>query len=53
MNSLTAWGLREAHKRFEKSGNRLLQVSDLIDWSPIRQILAYLDNQDIFGCLLS
>ena len=39
MNSLTTWGLREAHKEMQKSGNRLLRISDLIDWSPIRQIL--------------
>ena len=39
MNSLTEWGLREAHKKIEKSGNRLLKISDLIDWAPIRQIL--------------
>jgi transposase, IS5 family len=39
MNSLTDWGLREAHKKLEKSGNRLLNISDLIDWAPIRQIL--------------
>jgi IS5 family transposase len=39
MDPLTAWGLREAHKKVEKSGNRLLQISDLIDWEPIRQIL--------------
>jgi IS5 family transposase len=39
MNSLTDWGLREAHKKIEQSGNRLLKVSHLIDWAPIRQIL--------------
>jgi IS5 family transposase len=39
MKSLTSWGLREAHKELQKSGNRLLRISDLIDWSPIRQIL--------------
>ena len=38
MNSLTAWGLREAHKKLEKSGNRLLQISDLIYWISIHQI---------------
>jgi len=39
MNSLTTWGLREAHKELQKTGNRLLKISDLIDWLPIRQIL--------------
>lgn len=39
MNSLTEWGLREAHKKIEKSGNRLLKISDLINWAPICQIL--------------
>ncbi len=39
MNSFTTWGLREAHKELQKSGNRLLRISDLIDWFPIRQIL--------------
>jgi IS5 family transposase len=50
MNSLTAWGLREAHKKLEKSGNRLLQISDLIDWNPIRQILEEMyDNKSEKG----
>jgi IS5 family transposase len=50
MNSLTAWGLREAHKKVEKSGNRLLQISDLIDWAPIRQILEEMyDNRSEKG----
>lgn len=39
MNSLMSWGLREAYKNVVKSGNRLLQISDLIDWTQIRQIL--------------
>ena len=50
MNSLTAGGLREAHKKLEKSGNRLLQISDLIDWVPIRQILEEMyDNKSEKG----
>lgn len=50
MNSLTAWGLREAHKKLEKSGNRLLLISDLIDWAPIRQILEEMyDNKSEKG----
>ena len=39
MKSLTSWGLKEAHKELQKSGNRLLRISDLIDWSPLRRIL--------------
>ncbi len=50
MNSLTAWGLREAHKKLEKSGNLLLKISDLIDWVPIRQILGDMyDNKSEKG----
>lgn len=50
MNSLTAWGLREAHKNIGKSGNRLLKISDLIDWAPIRQILEEMyDNKSEKG----
>jgi IS5 family transposase len=50
MNSLTAWGLREAHKRLEKSGNRLLGISELVDWNPIRKILEEMyDNKSERG----
>src|SRR5512135_2195864 len=50
MNSLTDWGLREAHKKLEESGNRLLRISDLIDWAPIRQILEKMyDNKSEKG----
>jgi IS5 family transposase len=37
MDSFTTWVLRGLSSKQSKS--RLLQVSDLIDWSPIRQIL--------------
>jgi IS5 family transposase len=50
MNSLMAWGLREAYRNIEKSGNRLLRISDLIDWLPIRQILEEMyDNKSEKG----
>ena len=50
MNSLTAWGLREVHKKLEKSGNRLIKISGLIDWTPIRQILEEMyDNKSDQG----
>jgi IS5 family transposase len=50
MNSLKAWGLREAYKDIEKSPNRLLRISGLIDWKPIRQILEEMyDNKSEKG----
>lgn len=50
MNSLTDWGLREAHKKLERSGNRLLKISDLIDWVPIRRTLEEMyDNKSEKG----
>jgi transposase, IS5 family len=38
MKSFAAWAFRESCRK-QKSQNRLLQISDLIDWSPIRSIL--------------
>jgi IS5 family transposase len=50
MNSLTAWGLREAYEKLDKSGNRLLRISNLIDWDPIRVILEEMfDNKSERG----
>jgi hypothetical protein len=37
--SLTAWGLREAYKNVEKLGDRLSQITNLIEWEPFRPIL--------------
>jgi IS5 family transposase len=37
MDPFTTWILRELSAKQKKS--RLLQISNLIDWSPIRQIL--------------
>lgn len=39
MNSFTAWGLREAYKNVEKLGDRLSQITNLIEWEPFRPIL--------------
>jgi len=39
VNSLTDWGLRESYKKLVKSNNRLLKISGLINWTPIRQDL--------------
>ena len=39
MNSFTAWGLREAYKTVEKLGDRLSQITNLIEWEPFRPIL--------------
>jgi len=50
MNSLTDWGLRESYKKLEKSNNRLLKVSGLIDWTPIRHNLEEMyDNKSEKG----
>ena len=43
-------GASEAHKKLEKSGNRLIKISGLIDWTPIRQILEEMyDNKSDQG----
>ena len=39
MNFFTAWGLREAYKNVEKLGDRLSQITNLIEWEPFRPIL--------------
>ncbi|MDD3565108.1 MAG: transposase, partial [Methanothrix sp.] len=39
MSSFTAWGLREAYKNVEKLGDRLSQITNLIEWEPFRPIL--------------
>jgi transposase, IS5 family len=39
VNSLADWGLRESYKKLEKSNNRLLKISGLIDWISIRHDL--------------
>ena len=36
MNSFIIWSLQQVKKKNNKTGNRLLQISDLIDWCPIR-----------------
>lgn len=38
MKSFAAWAFRESYRK-QKSRSRLLQISDLIDWSPIHSIL--------------
>ncbi len=50
MNSLTVWGIERGPKKIEKSGNRLLRISELIDWVLIRQILEEMyDNKSEKG----
>lgn len=44
MNSFIIWALQQAKKKNNKTGNRLLQISDLIDWSPIRRHLDEMYN---------
>ena len=44
MNSFIIWALQQVKKTNNKTGNRLLQISDLIDWSPIRSHLDEMYN---------
>jgi len=44
MNSFTLWALLQVKKKNNKTGNRLLQISDLIDWGPIRSHLDEMYN---------
>ena len=38
MNTFSAWAFREVYSK-QKSENRLLQIVDIIDWKPIRELL--------------
>ena len=38
MNTFAAWAFREVYIK-QKSDNRLLQIVDIIDWKPIRDVL--------------
>ena len=44
MDSFIIWALQQVKKTNNKTGNRLLQISDLIDWSPIRSHLDEMYN---------
>ena len=39
MNSFVGWAFKTARENKKMPENRLLQISDLIDWSPIRKCL--------------
>jgi len=39
MNSLVGWAFKTTREKKKMPENRLLQISDLIDWAPIRNIL--------------
>jgi len=39
MNSFVGWAFKTAREKKKKPENRLLQISDLIDWLPIRKHL--------------
>lgn len=43
MNSFAAWAFREAYRK-QKSENRLLQIIDIIDWTPIGGLLEEMYN---------
>ena len=44
MNSFVVWALQQVKKKNSKTGNRLLQISDKIDWVPIRSHLEEMYN---------
>ena len=44
MDYFIIWALQQVKKTNNKTGNRLLQISDLIDWSPIRSHLDEMYN---------
>jgi len=39
MNSFVGWAFKTVRENKKMLENRLLQISDLIDWSPIRKCL--------------
>jgi len=39
MNSFVGWAFKTARDKKKMPENRLLQISDLIDWAPIRKLL--------------
>ncbi len=39
MNSLVGWAFKTAREKKKMPENRPLQISDLIDWAPIRKHL--------------
>jgi len=39
MNSFIGWAFKTAREKKKMPENRLLQISDLIDWVPIRKHL--------------
>ena len=44
MNSFVIWALQQVKKKNNKTGNRLLEISDKIDWVPIRNRLDEMYN---------
>ena len=51
MVSLIGFSLRQAHKRVERLGDRLIEVEKLVDWERFRPIIAklYADDQKLGG----
>lgn len=51
MVSLVGFSLRQAHKRVERLGDRLIEVEKLVDWEQFRPIIAklYADDPTIGG----
>jgi len=39
VNSFVGWAFKTAREKKKMPENRLLQISDLIDWAPIRKLL--------------
>jgi transposase, IS5 family len=44
MNTYQAWGLREAYKKVEGLGDKLSDISKLIDWEAFRPVLDDMHN---------
>src|SRR3989338_1703714 len=51
MVSLVSFSLRQAHKRVERLGDRLVEVEKLVDWERFRPIIAklYADDPKLGG----